>query len=292
MKVVGSGVVSVAAGYNHSLFVKSDGSLWAMGYNNNGQLGNGNTTQQPTPVKVVDGGVQAVAGGENTSWFVAQDGALWRMGSGAGNVPSRYFGPPRITTQPGSRTLAPGNGLVFSVVADGGGLSYQWHKDGTAIGSATSASYTISSASIASAGVYTVAVRNSFGTVTSNGAVLTITAAPVITTQPANQVITQGASGTLSVAAMGSGLTYQWRKGGANIAGATSASYTITNAQSTHDGTYSCVVSNAYGDTPSNTASVTVTIVPVINTQPVTQSVTAGNNVTFSVAVSGMMRLV
>ena len=40
---VASNVVAVAAGDDHSLFVKTDGTLWAMGYNNYGQLGNGTT---------------------------------------------------------------------------------------------------------------------------------------------------------------------------------------------------------------------------------------------------------
>jgi alpha-tubulin suppressor-like RCC1 family protein len=39
-----SNVVAAAAGYTHSLFVKSDGTLWGVGQNTYVQLGNGATT--------------------------------------------------------------------------------------------------------------------------------------------------------------------------------------------------------------------------------------------------------
>jgi len=43
-QIVGGNVTAIAGGNYHSLFLKSDGSLWAMGYNSNGQLGDGTTT--------------------------------------------------------------------------------------------------------------------------------------------------------------------------------------------------------------------------------------------------------
>ena len=76
--VVGD-VVTGAVGYQHSLFVKSDGTLWTMGYNRYGQLGNGapNDTNKPT---FVANNVVAVAGGEFHSLFVKTNGTLWAMG--------------------------------------------------------------------------------------------------------------------------------------------------------------------------------------------------------------------
>jgi hypothetical protein len=52
-QIVAGGVTAIAAGYYHSLFLKSDGSLWVMGYDNYGQLGNGaygNTTNRPEQI--------------------------------------------------------------------------------------------------------------------------------------------------------------------------------------------------------------------------------------------------
>ena len=46
------GVTALAAGANHSLFLKTDGTLWGMGYNSSGQLGDGTTNNQGKPVKI------------------------------------------------------------------------------------------------------------------------------------------------------------------------------------------------------------------------------------------------
>ena len=51
-------------------------------------------------------------------------------------------------------------------------------------------------------------------------------AAPAITTQPAGTAVTQGQAATFTVAATGAGITYQWRRAGADVAGASAASYT------------------------------------------------------------------
>ncbi len=86
-KIVASGVTAIAAGQNHSLFVKNDGSLWSMGWNLNGQLGDGvyNTvppygTNQPQHV-VTTNSVTAIAAGNEHSLFIKDDGSLWTMGN-------------------------------------------------------------------------------------------------------------------------------------------------------------------------------------------------------------------
>ena len=56
--------MAVAAGYNHSIiYVTTDGTLWAMGYNGYGQLGNGTVININLPVSVTSN-VVAVAGGQ------------------------------------------------------------------------------------------------------------------------------------------------------------------------------------------------------------------------------------
>jgi alpha-tubulin suppressor-like RCC1 family protein len=54
VQVVDANVTAVAAGTYHSLFLKSDGSLHAMGMNGYGQLGDGTTTQRNSPGKSAD----------------------------------------------------------------------------------------------------------------------------------------------------------------------------------------------------------------------------------------------
>jgi hypothetical protein len=86
----------VAAGLYHSLFIKSDGSLWAMGRNYAGQLGDNTTTDQHTPEQIVFDGVTAVAAGEGHSLYLKSDGSLWGMGAtdagqlGTGDYTNRY----------------------------------------------------------------------------------------------------------------------------------------------------------------------------------------------------------
>ncbi len=84
--------------------------------------------------------------------------------------------------------------------------------------------------------------------------------APTIATQPANQAVTLGQTATFSVTAAGTApLTYQWQKGSAAIAGATSASYTTPATTASDNGTqFSVMVSNSLGNATSNAATLTI----------------------------------
>src|SRR5690242_5100367 len=76
--------------------------------------------------------------------------------------------------------------------------------------------------------------------------------APAIATQPAPQSVAVGQAATFSVAATGDGLSYQWQRNGADIAGANAASYMLNNAQAADDGSrFTVVVRNAGGSTTS-----------------------------------------
>src|SRR5207302_1041005 len=107
-----------------------------------------------------------------------------------------------------------------------------------------------------------------------------------------NQTILAGTAATFSVIANGtSPLSYQWRKNGTAISGATSASYT-TPAEPTSDSgaLFSVVVSNSAGNVTSNSATLTVNpdpVPPSITSQPASQTIAAGQSATFSVTASG-----
>jgi hypothetical protein len=87
--------------------------------------------------------------------------------------------------------------------------------------------------------------------------------APTITAQPVNQTVTTGQTATFSVLATGTApLSYQWQKNGANISGATSASYTTPATTSTDNGsTFKVVVSNSVGSVTSNAWMLTLNAV-------------------------------
>lgn len=86
---------------------------------------------------------------------------------------------------------------------------------------------------------------------------------PSITTQPQSQTVNVGAPVSFTVVATGTApLSYQWKKNGADLAGATSTTYSIASTQSADAGGYSVVVSNTAGSTTSNTATLTVLSLP------------------------------
>ncbi len=110
-----------------------------------------------------------------------------------------------------------------------------------------------------------------------------------ITTQPASQAVTEGQTATFTVAASGSApISYQWRKGGVNIAGATSPSYTTPATVLADSGaTFDVVVSNAAGGVPSNAATLTVNPLTVSAVSVSPASVTGGTSSTGTVTLSG-----
>jgi hypothetical protein len=192
-----------------------------------------------------------------------------------------------ITTQPSAVAVCSGANATFTVVATGSGLTYQWRKGSVNITGATNASYTITGATAADAANYDVVVTGTCGNTTSNAVALSINAATAITTQPTAQTACTGGNVTFSVTATGTALTYQWRKGGTNITGATNATYTITGVTAADVANYDVIVTGSCGNTTSTAVALTVNGAPVITTQPVTQTACAGSNVTFTVVASG-----
>jgi hypothetical protein len=196
---------------------------------------------------------------------------------------------PTITTQPASQTISAGQSVTFSVIASGSPTpTYQWSKNGAAISGATGTSLTLSNVSFLDAGGYTATISNSVGATTSSTATLTVLSAPAITAQPVSQTVNADAQVSFSVAASGTApLSYVWKKNGTSITGTTQSTFTIASAQPADAASYTVLVSNSVGSVTSAAATLSVTSAPTIATPLASQSVNAGDAVTFTVAANG-----
>jgi hypothetical protein len=153
---------------------------------------------------------------------------------------------------------------------------------------ATNAELTIPIVSTTHAGSYRVVVADYRDAVFSDTALLTVLTAPLITQQPQNQSVTTNATAQFTVQAMGGGaLTYQWRKDGANLDGATGPTLAVPNVQLPDEGLFSVVVTDANGSAESQSARLTALIAPVFVEQPLSQTITVGQPAMFSATVSG-----
>ncbi|OLD64987.1 MAG: hypothetical protein AUI47_03400, partial [Acidobacteria bacterium 13_1_40CM_2_68_5] len=126
--------VAVVAGNWHSLALKKDGTVWAWGYNDSGQLGNGTTSTNPTstPVQVSDLiGIVAIAAGGYHSLALKADGSVWawgddtsgQLGNGSTANASR---PVRVSGISAATAIAAGG--YHSLALANGGL-YSWGND-------------------------------------------------------------------------------------------------------------------------------------------------------------------
>lgn len=114
---------------------------------------------------------------------------------------------------------------------------------------------------------------------------------PTITTHPSSIERCTGASAPFSVVVDTDSPTYQWRKGGSDIGGATNSSYTINPVTTGSAGSYDCVVTESLLGTTdtSNAATLTVNTYISITSQPEDSTLCEGSDVTFSVTATGTL---
>jgi Carboxypeptidase regulatory-like domain/Immunoglobulin I-set domain len=184
-------------------------------------------------------------------------------------LPPAVLTAPVFSLQPVAQSAVSGSTITLTALANGvPAPTYQWKRGTTDIAGATSASYTTPALTVADSGLqYSVVASNSQGSVSSAAVVLTVTLPPVTQTAPAftqqPTSVTASLGSLVTFTALATGLpapTYQWRKGGTNIAGATSASYTTPAVTLADDGAqYSVVATNSLGSITSTAASLSVT---------------------------------
>lgn len=203
---------------------------------------------------------------------------------------------PVIMVQPQSQAV-PQNGAAFLSpnISGSGPMTYQWYLNGVALPDSTQSSLYIYSFQAANAGSYTVTATNAVGTVTSAAAVLSVAPAssstPVFVAQPAGETIAAGSGLDLSVAVQCTAtFTLQWYLNGTAIPNATSNYYSLSAADASNAGTYTCVCSTNGGATAITSAAATVTVLaptaPVINEQPQSQTLNYGDTLELTVIAS------
>jgi hypothetical protein len=194
---------------------------------------------------------------------------------------------PLGASNPQGASACPGAGAAFSTSASGSGpFSYQWRKNGSNLPGATGSSYAISSVTAGDAGSYDVVVGGACGSLTTAPALLTVLTPPSASA-PSGASVCPGTAVAFSTTASGSGpLSYQWRKNGVGILGATAASYAIASAAPSHAGSYDVVVSGACGSFTTAPALLTV-LAPPAATDPLDASACPGAPVAFSTSASG-----
>lgn len=184
---------------------------------------------------------------------------------------------PTITLQPIAGGQCPGGTAQLSVGFNDGGspATLQWRKNSVPIDGATSADLALPSITEADAATFDVVISNACGSVTSTPAALTVQRAPSITVQPQAGAFSAGQQATLAVEVTGSEpLSFQWRKDGNPVAGATAPKLEIASFQDADKGSYDVVITNACGSVSSNAVGISLSETPVtpITPNPTDQS--------------------
>lgn len=283
-------IVAVAAGEQNCLAVRADGSL----------LWWGSISTPPTSAtNVAEIGCFKASG----AMALKSDGTLIGWGApvtisatnimaiGAdswGALAVKAAGPPIFPFPAIPRTVAVGENAYFRLPVVGKlPLSYQWSRYGTNLPGASKAILVVTNVQSSQTGPYTLTVSNVLGAVTSAPMILNVEPMEV-TIQPGAQTALGGSNATFAAATVGQGpFSYNWKLEGAFIPGATNSYLTLTNVNLSAAGAYSVAASNLLGGMISPVAGLTV--LPFsFSTQPRSQTVLAGSNVTFSVSVSGV----
>jgi hypothetical protein len=196
--------------------------------------------------------------------------------------------PPQVTLAPTAQSACPGGSATFSAGFSGSPApALRWQKDGVDIPGATGGTLVISGAGPGDVATYRCVATNTCGSANSPGAGLTLGAGPTITGHPGGATVCVGAPASFSASASGAGLSYQWRRQGVGIGGATGPTYSIGAVSAGQAGDYDCVITNACGSATTNAATLVVNAGPAFTLGPTPVTACAGQSASMTVAVSG-----
>lgn len=295
---------ALSAGAFHSLGLKANGTMWSWGRNNFGQLGLGfgsgtgseiSNTNRPTPVGT-QSDWSAIEAGNFHSFGINSSGALFGWGANFYGQLGNGTSGSTLSTNSENRT-APGpiatdkiwrmvdaSSHSLGITTDGNIWGWGWNAQGQ-VGDGTGGDGGRNNDR-------SVPVLVNFNVNTN----IVATNPPVITQQPASQVVNEDATTSFSVVAGGTPvLAYQWYFNSNAIALSTNGTstdsmLTITNVSRTHEGFYHVIVTNSFGRATSSVARLSVGITngaPIIVQGPTNQAAATNSTVSFSVTVVG-----
>jgi alpha-tubulin suppressor-like RCC1 family protein len=129
-------IIAIAAGDNSTLALRNDGTVWAVGSNSNGQLGNGTTTQETTAVEVETASstyltnIVAIAAGTSHSMALDSNGYVWTWGAnssgqlGLGTTTQETYAQ-QVTAISGIGQIAAGSSHSLAMTINGS-VVYSW----------------------------------------------------------------------------------------------------------------------------------------------------------------------
>lgn len=281
-------IIAVAAGIEHYLALHSDGTVDAWGYNswkqttNTGTGGSQGGSYAYLSHPLAD--VKAIACGEKHNLALT-------------NSAHSYFRLISPTTTSTAKTYTirnPGHASLtvtsVAIVGPANGFSVSTTGMAASIPAGGSTKFKVTFTQPAS-GPHDAKLR-----ITTNDPDLpqfditlygTAPGFPIIKTQPVGKTVTAGSPVTFSVAAVGTGLTYDWQKGGVSLGAPNSPTFTIPSTSVSSRGSYSVVVSNSIGTLVSNFVPLIVNA-PIVITAPVSPDIRyIGDSTTFSVDNTG-----
>jgi alpha-tubulin suppressor-like RCC1 family protein len=297
-------VVAVSAGYFHNLALKADGTVVGWGGKDAQVITPPPGLSNVTAISAADWhNVALKSDGSIATWDGQQAPFWWHefsVPAGLTNVHAISAGrgytlgligdqAPVIVMQPQAFTVPwhtpTGNGIK---VIGTDPLFYQWRKDGVDIPLATNSTLSFSYVDFGDTAQYTVYVSNYLGSVTSDPATMTVTPWIDILEQPISRSVFAGDDVIFFVTAVGSPHTYQWRRNGFDIPGATEEALYLTNVQ-TEAGIYSVVIRSHGLEISSAGAVLTINgnVLPAIVAPPRPETSFVGAKLVMGVTASG-----
>ena len=212
-----------------------------------GAFGTASGTAAPDCLGVVGGMAVAGSGCNDNNTCTASD-----VYNASCQCVGTSITPTATLTAAGSTSLCTGGSVVLNA-STGTGYTYAWKNSGATISGATASTYAASQA-----GSYTVTVSNGGCAVTSSAVNVTVATTAVTATITAGGSTTFCSGGSVLLSAnTGTGYTYAWKRSGVVISGATSSTYTATQA-----GSYTVTVTGGSCSATSSALTVTVNAVP------------------------------